>query len=321
MKRNTTIIPGCLLLFTLSGLLINCNSNNEQGNNIEKKDSLALKIERGNYLANHVANCLDCHSQRDFNYFSGPPKPGTEGMGGFTFDEKEGVPGVIHARNITPDTATGIGNWTDDEIARAMTQGISKNGDTLFPLMPYSHYNQMSRDDIYSIIAYIRTLKPINNKVQTRKLMIPMSMAYPPFLKPSIDSNKIPDVSDMAKYGGYIVNAAACMDCHTAMEKGQFNMSKMFAGGFLFDMGKFKVNTANITPDSATGIGAWTQEMFLAKFQTRREHAAIYTDPGKNNSIMPWAMFAGMDDFDIKSIYAYLRTVKPVSNKVEKYPK
>lgn len=241
-------------------------------------------------------------------------------MGGEAFDQKLGIPGVVYTRNITPDTLNGIGKWTDEEIARAITRGISKNGDTLFPLMPYPHYNGMSKEDVYSIIAYIRTLKPNSNKVPDRKLMIPASLAYPPLQSASLEANVKPDVSDIVKYGSYMWNSSACMDCHTPMEKGQFVMSKMMAGGRKFDLGLFTVTSSNLTPDTATGIGNWTEAMFLDKFKNYRDPAAYRSNPGKNNSIMPWTLYANMDDFDLKAIYRFLQTLPPVNNKVEKYP-
>jgi hypothetical protein len=263
---------------------------------------------------------MDCHSQRDFTQFSGPIKPGTEGMGGEEFNEKIGMPGTIYARNITQDTVNGIGKWSDADIERAITKGLSKRGDTLFPLMAYPHYNMMSREDINSIIAYIKTLKPNSNKVPERKLMVPISMAYPPLRSPSPDSNRKPGVEDMVKYGEYMMNAAACMDCHTPQEKGQFVMQKYMAGGHFFDLGTFQVTSANITPDSATGIGKWTEQMFLDKFKNYRDPATYTSNPGKNNSIMPWTLFANMDDFDIKAIYRYLRTIPAVNNHIDKWP-
>ncbi|MBK8496971.1 MAG: c-type cytochrome [Chitinophagaceae bacterium] len=118
-----------------------------------------------------------------------------------------------------------------------------------------------------------------------------------------------------------MVNSATCMDCHTPMENGKYVISKKFSGGFHYNLGSFKVNSANITPDTATGIGKWTEEMFLDKFKHYREPALYVSDPGKKNSIMPWSLFAKMDDVDIKAIYRYLQTIPPVNNLVEKYPK
>ncbi|MBL7702828.1 MAG: c-type cytochrome [Ferruginibacter sp.] len=322
MQRNYAVPAICLaIIFITFSFFISCNNGESSGNNkTTNDDSVTKVIERGKYLAHHVSLCMDCHSQRDFTQFSGPPKAGTEGIGGDFFDNKLDVPGIIYARNITSDTVNGIGKWTDDEIARAITKGISRNGDTLFPLMPYPHYNGMSKDDVYSIIAYLRTLQPNSNKVPERKLMIPMAMAYPPLQSASLESNVKPDVSDMVKYGAYIMNSAACMDCHTPMERGQFVMPKYMAGGRKFDMVSFVVTSPNITPDSATGIGKWSEAMFLEKFKLYRDKASYASNPGKNNSIMPWSMYANMDDFDIKAIYRYLRTIPAVNNHVDKYP-
>lgn len=322
MNRNFQGLAICLVLFFASlSFFSSCNNEDSKSTAAAgNEDSVKKVIERGKYLAHHVSLCMDCHSHRDFNQFSGPPVEGTEGMGGDEFNQLIGVPGVVYARNITPDTVNGIGKWTDEEIARVITRGITKNGDTLFPIMPYPHYNTMSKEDIYSIIAYIRTLKPNPNKVPDRKLMIPISLAYPPLQSASLENNVKPDVSDIVKYGAYMWNSAACMDCHTPMENGQFVMSKLMAGGRPFDLGVFKVTSPNITPDTATGIGKWTEQMFLDKFKLYRDKAAYSANPGKNNSIMPWTMYAYMDDFDLKAIYRFMQTLPPVNNKVEKYP-
>ncbi|HWC53710.1 MAG TPA: c-type cytochrome [Chitinophagaceae bacterium] len=302
-----------------------CNNNKkEEPQASNKEDSLQKVIARGEYLANHVAGCMDCHSKRDFTKYSGPPTPGTEGEGGeaFSHDMLDAIPGVIYSRNITPDPETGIGTWTDDDILKAITQGINKNGDTLFPLMPYANFNHMAKSDLLSIIAYLHTLKPIKNKVPERHLMIPLSLAYPAqALQKSIDSNMAPPESDPVKYGGYLVNLADCGTCHTPFVKGQPDFSRMFSGGNTFTLPTFKVTTANITPDSATGIGTWTLDRFMNKFTVCREESGYNYDPGKENTIMPVKFYSGMTDNDLSAIYAYLRTVKPIKHEVVKYPK
>ena len=301
-----------------------CNSNKSEPKTDNKEDSLNKVIQRGEYLATKVVPCMDCHSKRDFSKFSGPVVPGTEGMGGEVFDHKlfDAMPGTVYARNITPDPETGIGTWTDDEILRAITQGISKKGDTLFPIMPYANLNHMVKQDLLSIIAYIRTLKPIKNKVPARQLMIPISMAYPaPALQPSVDANVAPPESDKVKYGEYLITMADCGTCHTPFVKGQPDFSRAYSGGNNFNPANFKVVSANITPDSITGIGTWTEERFLNKFIQYREEKNYNFDPGKQNTIMPLIVYAGMKDDDLKAIYAYLHSLKPISNKIEKYPK
>lgn len=281
-------------------------------------------IARGEYLAVNVAACIHCHSKRDFNKYAGPTVPGTEGGGGGIFDHAilDAIPGTLYSKNITPDVETGIGSWTDGEIMRAITHGIRKNGDTLFPIMPYANFNRMAKDDLLSIVAYLRTLKPINNKVQDRQLMIPISAAYPAqALQASVEANVRPPKSDLVNYGAYLTTMADCAGCHTAFVKGQPDMSRVFGGGNVFTMANFKVTAANITPDSATGIGAWSEAAFIAKFAACREKSGYDFDPGKSNTIMPIVDYAGLKDDDLKAIYAYLRSVKPVVNKLEKYPK
>lgn len=321
--RKIIALAAISVVIIAAANISSCKSKKLEPQANNKEDSLKKVIERGDYLANHVAGCMDCHSKRDFSKFSGPVVPGSEGGGGLVFDEKWGLPGVLYSKNITPDAETGIGTWTDDDILRAMTQGISKNGDTLFPIMQYANFNRMAKDDLLSIIAYIRTLKPIKNKVPARQLMIPIAMVYPgKFLQPSVDGNVRPPESDQVKYGEYLITFIDCGTCHSPLTPQGPDMSRMYAGGYTFDLGATgKVTSANITPDSATGIGAWTEERFMNKFTLYREEKNYNYDPGKQNTIMPLSEMAGMKDEDLKAIYAYLRTVKPISNKVEKYPK
>lgn len=324
--RKIILVPA-LLIVSLSSIYFSaCNSNKTEPEpaTSNKEDSLKKVVERGEYLAVHVAACIHCHSQRDFSKFSGPVVPGTEGGGGFKFDHTilDAIPGTLYSKNITPDPETGIGTWSDDEILRAITQGISKNGDTLFPIMAYANFNRMAKEDLMSIIAYLRTLKPIKNKVPARQLMIPISMAYPgPALQKSVDGNVRPPESDHVKYGEYLTTMADCGGCHTPFMKGQPDFNRVYAGGNNFTIANFKVGSANITPDSATGIGTWTEERFLEKFTLYREEKNYNFNPGTQNTVMPLSEMAGMKDNDLKAIYAYLHTVKPISNKVEKYPK
>ncbi len=211
-------------------------------------------------------------------------------------------------------------DWSDDDIAKAMTQGINKKGDTLFPIMPFHNYSKMAKDDIYSVIAYLRTLKPIDSVKPPRHLDIPISMLGP-LPQPELAKNVRPDPSDRVKYGEYLTTFASCTFCHTPQTAAGFDFSKSFSGGTIFNTPFFKVATANLTPDSTTGIGTWTEDAFVAKFKNNSSDETVNKNPGRMNSIMPWSMYGTMEEADLRAIYAYLRTVPAIKHKVEKYPK
>jgi mono/diheme cytochrome c family protein len=277
------------------------------------------RVERGKYLANHVCVCMDCHGTRDWTKFSGPPVEGSLGKGGELFDQKFGFPGAYYSRNITP---FNLGKWSDGEIFRAITCGVNKDGKALFPVMPYNYYGQMDPDDIYCIIAYLRSLPSISNTPPESKSDFPMN-----FIINTIPSKgnpgKRPDPSDKIAYGKYIAMSAGCIECHTQVDdKGQKLAGKEFGGGreFPFPDGS-KVRSANITPDKETGIGATSQETFVNLFHARSDSTTRHTTlaPGTFNTIMPWTMYGSMKDEDLAAIYAYLQTLPPMKNEVEKY--
>lgn len=276
------------------------------------------RVARGEYLANHVTICIDCHSSRDWTRFSGPPVEGTKGQGGEIFDHKFGFPGAFYSSNITP---AGISRYTDGELFRVITTGVNKNGKAMFPIMPYQYYGRMDEEDIKSIIAYIRTLQPIKNDVTLSSPDFPMSIIINT-IPTKASFTKMPAKTDVVNYGKYITNAAACKECHTKFEKGKLVEGTEFGGGrgFPFPNGSF-VYSGNISPDASTGIGKWTEEMFVNLFHSRSDSATLSRklQPGEFNSIMPWTMYGKMHDEDLKAIYAYLRTVSPINNAVVKY--
>ncbi|MFT4018827.1 MAG: c-type cytochrome [Agriterribacter sp.] len=275
------------------------------------------KIERGKYLANHVTVCTDCHSTRDWSRFSGPLIEGTLGKGGERFDQQAGFPGVFYSKNITP---AGISRYTDGELFRLITTGVTKEGRAMFPVMPYSHYGQMDPEDIQCIIAYIRSLPSIENVIPESVADFPMNFIINT-IPAKADPQKLPPKTDQLDYGRYMVNAASCIECHTPVEKGQIIEALAFGGGREFNMPGGMLRSSNISPDSATGIGTWTEEIFINKFRLYADSSnqLPVVKPGEFNTIMPWKMYSGMTEKDLKAIYHYLKTVKPVSNQVEKF--
>lgn len=277
------------------------------------------RIERGRYLANSVTVCMDCHSTRDWSRFSGPITPGTLGQGGDRFDQSMGFPGVFFARNITP---AGISRYTDGELYRVITTGVTKEGRAMFPLMPYLYYGRMDPEDIYSIIAYVRSIPSIENTVDESRADFPVNFILNTMPQPA-HPQKRPDTTDILAYGAYMANASGCVECHTRVSgKGVIIEEESFSGGreFLFP-DKSVLRSANLTSDPETGIGKWTEEMFLRKFTIYGDSSYVppKVAPGEYNSVMPWTMYGHMKTSDLKAIYAYLKTIAPIPNLVTKF--
>jgi hypothetical protein len=274
------------------------------------------RIETGRYLANHVLVCIDCHSTRDWQLFSGPLKAGTEGSGGEVFSEELGFPGKFVAKNITP---FNLKNWTDAELLRAITEGVDKRNMPLFPVMPYPYYGKLDREDIYSIIAYLRTLPEKAVTPEPSYTTFPFSLIMYMIPKKAAFEQKPPKSGTIA-YGKYLVTAAVCIDCHTVARRGKIDRTKAFAGGREFIVPPKTVVSANITPSVATGIGGWTPEGFIARFKAYdpKVNPLPKADNVGFNTIMPWSMYAGMDSLDLRAMFRYLQTLEPIENQVQK---
>ncbi|HEX8028933.1 MAG TPA: c-type cytochrome [Vicinamibacterales bacterium] len=282
-----------------------------------KIEATPERLERGKYLAEHVSGCVACHSNRDWTKFSGPVKPDTIGRGGDAFDL--GPAGIVYAKNITP---AGIGGWTDGELLRAVTEGVSKDGTPLFPVMPYPHFGAMAEDDVHALLAYIRSLKAIDGTPKPRTLNFPLNFIVRTIPAPARFTPR-PSPSDKVAYGKYMTNIALCSDCHTPIDdQGQPLPGMDFAGGLEILETGHRVRTANITPDAATGIGSWTEQQFIDKFKgfQKATDTVLADNERAQNTPMPMTMYAGMAPDDLSAIYAYLRTLKPVTNRVEKFP-
>ena len=274
-------------------------------------------IERGRYLANSVAACMDCHSTRDWSKFAGPLIPGTLGKGGEAFTEEFGFPGKFYSRNITP---FALSTWSDAEIFRAITCGVSKDGHALFPVMPYLNYGRMDERDVMAIIAYLRSLAPIEYAPSPSAADFPMNIILNTIPKKA-SLGKRPDTSEVLRYGEYITNIASCIECHTKQEKGEKLKGMEFAGGFEFKLPQGTVRSANITPDE-TGLKNWSKKAFINRFKAYADSNYTPANVGDGfQTVMPWMMYSTMSEQDLGAIYDYLRSVPPISNTVERFSK
>jgi mono/diheme cytochrome c family protein len=216
-------------------------------------------VARGRYLSNAVMGCLDCHSEHDWKAPGAPPIASKLGAGqAFPGD----FPGTIMAPNITPDPETGAGNWSDDQLARAIREGISHDGHTLFPLMPYGNFQGLSDEDLASVVVYLRTLQPVHNPLPRTAITFPVKYLIRSVPQPITRPVPPPDLATPVKRGEYLARMASCGDCHTPRDRGQPNLSLAFAGGSEFTGPFGTVTSANITPDSS-GISYYDENFLL----------------------------------------------------------
>ncbi len=263
-------------------------------------------IARGEYIFKFQAQCWGCHQSppRDAN---APPN------GGRLFDLSNAGPGFgkWYSRNLTPDVETGLGGWTDGEIVQALREGLSKDRTTLFPIMPVDWYNGMADEDVLAVVAYLRSIPPVKNKVPKRepsfvakalftfKLMKPKDPISSPLAAPPRGMTP--------EYGRYLSNNLAdCADCHTPrnMQDGKFYLDSLFAGSSFAFEGSILSYARNITPDPETGIGSWSEYQFITAVTT-----GVRPDGTVLTPHMPYAYYKAWSMDDLRAVFMYLKTV------------
>ena len=257
-------------------------------------------IARGRYLALGPAHCVDCHT---------PP-----GAAPFSGGVKFVLPvGEFYTPNVTPDSTTGIGRYSDPEIARMLRYGVRPHGRAAVPFM---QFERMSDEDIVAIISYLRSNQPVKNAVRNQQPNLLGKTIMTFVIKPNPLDNKAPKLSPptapTVERGEYLVNyVAECAGCHTLrdLRTGAYTGPHL-GGGFDFpsDVDPTMVFTPpNLTNDPTGMTGRMTEDVFVARF---RQGMLI------KESIMPWKAFSTMHEDDIRAMYRYIRTVPPVSNAV-----
>lgn len=268
----------------------------------------AERLARGRYLVEGVVHCFACHSQVDWKR-TGLPRRGTEGGGGHMPDDL--IPFKVYAPNISPDGETGAGTWSDEQFVRALRQGIGHDGRALSTVMPYLAFRSMSDEDLAAVIAYVRSIRPVHNKVPQTVWPEDWKQHYKPL--PPAGPVPPPEMSNPVKRGEYLVTIANCAGCHTPVDERLQPLPGMdFAGGGLPFHGPWgKVSSQNLTPDPS-GIPHYDEAMFIKTIRAGRVGGVRPL-----NHEMPWEYFRKMTDDDLKAIFAYLRTLKPVQHRVD----
>lgn len=254
-------------------------------------------VERGKYLVDTVMTCHNCHTPM------GPNGPQFDKAlsGGLRFNEP---PFDVTAPNITPDPDTGIGKWSDDEIKRSLRKGVKPNGVQMAEVMPSGFYEILTPGDLDAIVAYLRSIPPVKNKVAdpVYKMQLPHQV-FPGAERPMPES----DMSDKLKRGFYLVTIAHCMECHTPFGppgSGVDYGNSLGKGGREF-RGPWGVSVSrNITQSKTSGIGDWSDaEIKRAITQGVRKDGTKLKPP------MGYPSYARMTEGDVDAMVAYLRTL------------
>jgi mono/diheme cytochrome c family protein len=253
-------------------------------------------VARGRYLVESIAGCGNCHTPK------GPQGdlPGRNLAGGTVFEEP--VFRAI-ASNITPDPETGIGRWTDAQVARAIREGIRPDGRVIGPPMPIELYRGISDADLAAMVAYLRSVPAVRNAVQASEYRIPL----PPNYGPPVVTQAGPADDPVAR-GAYLAGPVGhCIDCHTPMmPDGRRDWSRTGAGGQAFP-GPWGVSVArNITPHRERGIGAWTDAQII-----RAVTEGVAADGRRMFPPMGYGYYARMTPGDLADLVAYLRSLPP----------
>jgi mono/diheme cytochrome c family protein len=251
-------------------------------------------LERGTYLVHTIAACGNCHTPKGAR---GVPVADKEMAGGFKFDEK---PFTAYAPNLTPDPETGIGKWTDQQIIDAIRVGKRPDGSIIGPPMPIALYRDMAEDDVKAIVAYLRALKPVKNKVPKSVYRVPLPPSYGP-----VTTAKTMPRTDKVIYGAYLAGPIGhCLECHSTPDaRGVADFKNGLGGGGREFHGPWGVVVAsNLTPNN---LRSWSDADIKKAITAGQRKAGPIKGP------MAIAFYKGISASDLDALVAYLRTMPP----------
>jgi mono/diheme cytochrome c family protein len=268
------------------------------------------RLARGKYLIEGPTHCLHCHSEHDF---SDPTYPVVQARRGAGWEMPVPELGRVVAPNITPDPETGIGAWTDDEIARAIQEGVSRDGTALFPVMPYPMFARLDDEDLASIVVYIRTLAPVRNELPRTELIFPLKYIVNTIPEPLTGPRPSRPSGTAVERGEYLATLATCKECHSPVDgQGTPLPGMAFGGGGIFhDPGQNgrPVASMNLTPD-ASGIAHYDEAFFIDVMRSGQLTGRTLSH------IMPFEAFRNMTDDDLSDLWAYVWTQPAVSHRI-----
>ncbi|HJR01416.1 MAG TPA: cytochrome c [Methylomirabilota bacterium] len=267
------------------------------------------QIARGKYVFGAAAGC-GCHTV--------PKQP--LNAGGRKYD---GPFGTVYSSNITPDPTTGIGKWTDEQIITATRSGRRPNGERLIPVHPYTVFNGMAEQDLKDVVAYLRSVPPINRPTPAKKISVPMfeSVFLPAWLATfaAIESPPKSAATSGVARGEYLTRAVShCGECHTPRTMTMAVDNTRFLAGNQKGKGPEGSAVPNITPDRETGLGSWTEEQITDYLETGNKPdgdvaGGLMMEVIQGSS----AGYKDLTKADRQAIAKYLKTIPAIKNKID----
>lgn len=255
-------------------------------------------LERGEYLVRGIAGCGNCHTPL------GPDGPVPEQELAGRFVEENPAFRAI-APNITPGGR--IASWSDAELGRAIREGIRPDGTVIGPPMPFMMYRGLSDSDVAAMVAFLRTVPPVEGDFEPSTYNI----ALPPAYGPPIES--VPDVPRgvSVEYGAYLAGPVAhCMECHTPFdEKGPMIDTDLGRGGFEFH-GPWGTSVGSNLTSHEDGLAGYSDEQIAAMITQ-----GIGADGQPLMPPMPFGYLAQMNSDDLDAIILYLRSLPPLADR------
>ena len=252
----------------------------------------APSVERGDYLVNTIAACGSCHTPFGAN---GPDME--KALSGRLVEQTEQFTAI--APNLTP--AGEIKDWTDEQLAKAIREGIRPDGRVLGPPMPFEVYKGLSDTDLTSIVMYLRTVPAVENDPGKSEYKIPLPPAWGPPVTTVAD---VPE-GVTVEYGQYLAGPVGhCVVCHTTFgPQGPMLETHLGQGGQEF-RGPWGVSvSANLTP---TGLSKYSDEEVVTMITT-----GTRPDGSQMFPPMSYGSYAHVKPDDLKAIVLYLRSLPP----------
>jgi mono/diheme cytochrome c family protein len=267
------------------------------------------EIARGKYIFGAAAGC-GCHTA--------PKQP--LNAGGRKYD---GPFGTVYSSNITPDPATGIGKWTDEQIITATRAGRRPNGERLIPVHPYTVFNGMSAQDLKDVVAYLRSVPAVNRQTPAKKISVPLfeSVFLPAWLATfaAIENPPASAPTSGVARGEYLTRAVShCGECHTPRTMTMAVDNTRFLAGNPKGKGPEGSAVPNITPDRETGLGSWTEEQITDYLETGNKPdgdvaGGLMAEVIQGSS----AGYKDLTKADRQAIAKYLKSIPPIKNRID----